>query len=118
MHTWSLYSLPKPETRVITDKKSVIGSIYALHVSQQFTIVFAGFKIAYIIAFFQNKKAPAASQMAVKQEENVGPNMWAAFTWLNRLLGVSVMVSMAYYWAGYLAQLHDNQFWFVNIKVQ
>ncbi|XP_059083191.1 probable C-mannosyltransferase DPY19L3 [Tigriopus californicus] len=34
----------------------------------------------------------------------------------NRLLGVVVMIVLAYHWAGYLAQLHDNQFWFVNIK--
>ena len=56
--------------------------------------------------------------MAVNKQEDGGPNMWTVFTWLNRLLGVSVMVTMAYYWAGYLAQLHDNQFWFVNIKVR
>ena len=68
---------------------------------------------------FQNKKASAAaSEMAVNKQEDGGPNMWTVFTWLNRLLGVSVMVTMAYYWAGYLAQLHDNQFWFVNIKVR
>lgn len=35
----------------------------------------------------------------------------------NWLLGVGVMIVLAYHWAGYLAQLHDNQFWFVNIKV-
>ncbi len=35
----------------------------------------------------------------------------------NFLVGAIVMLAMAYKWANYLAQLHDNQFWFVNIRV-
>jgi len=36
---------------------------------------------------------------------------------VNILLGVLAMVLSAYKWSNYVAQLHDNQFWFVNIKV-
>ncbi len=34
----------------------------------------------------------------------------------NLAVGVAVMMMASYRWANYLAQLHDNQFWFVNIK--
>ncbi len=34
----------------------------------------------------------------------------------NRVAGVLVMLALAYKWSNYLAQLHDNQYWFVNIQ--
>ena len=35
----------------------------------------------------------------------------------NKVVGVVVMMVCAYKWSTYLATLHENHFWFSNIKV-
>ena len=35
----------------------------------------------------------------------------------NKVVGVVVMMVCAYKWSAYLATLHENHFWFSNIKV-
>lgn len=38
-------------------------------------------------------------------------------TYANSMVGFIIMLLAAYKWSTYLAQLHENELWFSNIKV-
>ena len=42
---------------------------------------------------------------------------WDIALGANKVVGVIVMMICAYKWSAYLATLHENHFWFSNIKV-
>lgn len=59
-------------------------------------------------------------QKAKSQEVPVASNTdiaWDIISGLNKVIGVFVMITLAYKWSNYLATLHENHFWFTNIKV-
>ena len=60
-------------------------------------------------------RSQKSSSAASNHNEALG---WALAGVLNKLLGLIVMVVLTRKWSNYLAQLHDNQYWFTNIKVE
>ena len=67
-------------------------------------------------SLFSTFQAPSSSGMR-GQKASADDLGWTVAESINKLIGLTVMLVLARKWSNYLAQLHDNQYWFTNIKV-
>ena len=63
----------------------------------------------------QKKKMDSPSQTTTTSTST--SILWDMALGANKVVGVVVMMVCAYKWSTYLATLHENHFWFSNIKV-